>query len=764
MIASVRFAGDLHPLLIIGFALLAAIAVAKLYLRETQSIAAPYSYLLPGLRASAVALAILILAGPVWHRRQTIGTLGRVVFAIDQSRSMALTDSIAGGSSPSRSDRASQLLTGTDVAAGWLGRLEKSHIVDVVAFSIGDLTNVWTSRDAGQPPLTFGLVADGPSTDLAAPMQIAADSSDQTNQTAVVLLSDGRDNAGASPIDAAARLKALGVKVNTIGIGSTDEPDDIGISRVIHPTTVAADVPLAGTLLIRQSGFDGQPVVVRIEHLGEAVWRQTVSLDSPEVSVPFQLDIESMVRKIQASVPRGVQRSIAVLDLHATVEAIEGDSRTENNSRSFRVAASTHEHRLLILDGSSRWEMRYLRNLFARNPEWSVDTLLYGPGTDLPIIDRGPKAGQFPNTAEAFARYDAIILGEIPADQWTDRDAELLRDFVSRGGGLIVIDGRYGRVKDLAEQSLADLIPVNYLDNPAKAVRSIRPSRIGSGHPALNLWPGEADQMSFWENLPAPPSVPDVQSQAGAEVLADALTFDGLSVPWLVTRMFGAGRVVYVSTDQTWRWRYKVADRFHWRFWNQLIATTIQPPYSVGDSYVALGSDRIEYQSGESATIRARLRNPDGEPIGDSTVEALLVKQDQIVARIPLAADDPARGTYRGRTGPLALGDYSLRIRASGIDPNVLRATTPIWVETRDTGELDRVSLDSPLLQQIAANGGGVYFHESEADRMIDQLEPLSTGRIVESDILIWQSFYWFVIVIAMLTAEWWIRKRLGLM
>jgi len=228
--------------------------------------------------------------------------------------------------------------------------------------------------------------------------------------------------------------------------------------------------------------------------------------------------------------------------------------------------------------------------------------------------------------------------------------------------------------------------------------------------------------------------------------------------------MFGAGRVVYLSTDQTWRWRYKVADRFHSQFWNQLLATAILPSYSADDSYVALGSDKIEYQSGESATIRARLRRPDGKPIGDSTVEALLITKNQIVARVPLEVDDPARGTYRGQTGSLELGDYNVRICASGTDSATLQATMPIWVTAADTGELDRVSLDPKALQQIATAGDGVYLHESEADRIIDELVPLSSGRIVESDILIWQSFYWFVVVMAMLTTEWWMRKRAGLM
>jgi uncharacterized membrane protein len=762
--ASLRFAGDMHPVLVVGFALLAALAVARLYLAETRTLESPYSYLLPGMRAAAVALAILILAGPVWHRRQTIGTLGRVVFAIDKSKSMSATDSIAGDTSPSRLDRASRLLIGNDTTAGWIERLENTHTIDVIAFSAGEPTEVWTNRAETESPLTFDLVANGQSTDLAAGMSAVSSATSGQNPAAYVMLSEGRDNTGASPIDVAAKLKSQGVKVHTIGIGSIDEPDDIAISRITHPENVSADMPLAGTILLRQNGFAGRQSKLRIEHLGKTIWETEVVFDSNETTIPFEFDLDSIVNQIKASAPRSVERSIVVIDLQATVDAIDGDTRQQNNVRSFRVAASTHEHHLLIVDGSSRWETRYIKNLFSRDPEWSVETLLFGPGTDTPDIVRGDQPDQFPNGAETIGRYDAIVLGEIPADQWTTDDANLLRDFVNRGGGLIVIDGRYGQINQLAANSLADLIPIKHLSLPAVRTGTIRPSRLGMDHPALSLWDEPSEREAFWTSLPAPSSAPDIEAKVGSEVLADLIARDGHRVPWLVTRLYGAGRVIYLSTDQTWRWRYKVADRFHSRFWNQLIATAIQPPYSAGDNYVALGTDKIEYQPGESATIRARLRSAAGDPIGDSTVEALLVANDQIVARVPLQADNPSRGTYRGQTGPLEQGDYSVRIRASGIDQDALQATTPLWVEDAESGELDRISLDSDALRQIADSGGGVYVHESEAESILDKIRPLSSGQIVESDILVWQSFYWFILVMILLTAEWWMRKRAGLM
>lgn len=774
---SLRFASDIHPAVVIGGALLAASAVVWLYLRESKSVSSPYSYLLPSLRASAVALVILVLAGPVWHRRQTIGTLGRVVFAVDMSESMMLTDSSETDSSPTRLDRALRLLTGDDDSMGWLETLDGTHEIDVIAFSSGDPVTLWSSREEEDLPASFdfssSLSEASQRTDLSSGMTATLDSlvptnvnaeASETERAAFVLMTDGRDNIGASPVDVAEQFNANGIRLHAIGVGSVDEPADVGIVNVVRPDSVASDGTLAGELVLKQYGMEGQELVVRIESGEQVVWQKTINATSDgEQSIPFELDVGKVVEKIRAESPRGVRRSTVVMDLAAVVQPVVGDTSAGNNEMPFRVAASTRDRQLLILDGSSRWELRYIRNLFERDPAWKVETVLYGAGTDMPLVKRGDGSGQFPDSREAMARYDAILLGEVPADQFTDNDADLIRDFVTRGGGLIVVDGRYQRVKKLARQSLPELIPVTFLDEYPMPVRSVRPSRMGLDHPVLNLW-GDKEQLAdFWEKLPHPPLAPRIRAQEGAEVWADAVGIDGRESPWMITRLFGAGRVFYLSTDQTWRWRYKVADRFHARFWNQLLAAVMQPPYSASDDYVALGTDKIEYAAGSSSTVRVRLQDTNGDPVGDATVDALLVADDRVIATVPLAIDDPARGTYRGETPPLEAGAYDVRVRASGFDANALQATTPIWVGTRDTIELSRVGLDKNALVQITDTAEGSYFHESAADQLLDVLRSISSGSVVESDILVWQSFYWFWTVMLLLAVEWWLRKRAGL-
>ena len=801
---NLRFAGDISPIIAVTLVLLAAGLVLWIYLRETRQIESPYNYLIPGLRAAAVALTILILAGPVLHRRLTVGTLGRVVFAIDVSQSMDLKDDESGESN-SRLQRALTLLSGKGDSQGLLESLKSTHELDVVSFADEKPAVVWSSVNQSEVPSLWDMEASGPQTNLASALGTSRgsalieeepDSSDDTSvaSLAVVLLSDGRSNLGDSPVDAAESILENGGVVHTIGIGTRIEPLDVGVVDVIRPETVASDGLLKGEIIIKTSGFHstatqtpsqgesepkpvgspeqglpsgnaaGQLVNIRIQSGQQTLWStQVMASDQPQ-AIPFTLEVQEVMELLQLSVPRGVQINSQVLDLRAVIDSVEGDHYLGNDTMPFRVAASTRARNLLIIDGSSRWEIRYLRNLFGRDPTWSVDTILFGPGTDHFELPRGDQPGEFPDNQLAMSKYDAIIMGEIPPDQIEESDASRLRDFVRRGGGFIVLDGRYGKIQELAETRLPELIPVRYeADSTSFEVANLQPTSFGLKQSVLGIWNNPEQQSEFWQKLPPPLVAPTVKLQPDAEVYAEVLGRDGETAPWLVTRLYGSGRIFYLSTDQTWRWRYKVADRFHSRFWNQLLASAMQPPYAVSDQYTALGTDEIEYEVGQSATIRARLQGASGDAIGDATVDALLIQNDQVVASVPLSVDDPDRGTYRGKSLPLGAGAYKVRIQASGFDAQALQASTPIWVGSRQAAELSSVGLDVSTLEGIADAGAGRYFHETDAEQLLELLRPLSSGTIIESDVLLWQSYYWFIAILLLLAAEWWLRKRVGL-
>jgi hypothetical protein len=254
-----------------------------------------------------------------------------------------------------------------------------------------------------------------------------------------------------------------------------------------------------------------------------------------------------------------------------------------------------------------------------------------------------------------------------------------------------------------------------------------------------------------------------VNALPGAEVLVEASVADK-KLPAMVTRVFGAGRVLYMASDETWRWRYKAADTWHQRIWNQLARFVMPRPFSVSDEYVSIDTGAVRYDFGDSVDVRVRLLGLDGKPALNATADAIVWKDGRMISTVSLNADPDIEGIYRGRFGSLPEGDYEVSVRAAGYSESALQARSRFVVQPPESGEMTQTAANESLLRQMAAASSGVWLREEEISRLPELLAPLSNGRVVESDTLIWQSYWWFAAIVMLLTVEWVLRKRAGLL
>jgi hypothetical protein len=144
-------------------------------------------------------------------------------------------------------------------------------------------------------------------------------------------------------------------------------------------------------------------------------------------------------------------------------------------------------------------------------------------------------------------------------------------------------------------------------------------------------------------------------------------------------------------------------------------------------------------------------------------VEAQLFSGDRPIGTVKLAPDENAGGLFHGQAGQLAPGRYEARLKAPGLgDENRIRAE--FVVRAPEAGELASLTCNEDLLRQLAAQSGGTYYREEELASLEARLDPLSRERVFESDTALWQSWGWFLPIIALLSAEWILRKYAGLL
>ena len=231
-----------------------------------------------------------------------------------------------------------------------------------------------------------------------------------------------------------------------------------------------------------------------------------------------------------------------------------------------------------------------------------------------------------------------------------------------------------------------------------------------------------------------------------------------------MTRRFGAGKVIYHAFDETWRWRYKVADLYHQRYWNQAALWAMDAPYAVRNRHLSLDTGAYTYEPGQRAELRALVCDDDGHILATVDAVAVVERDGDVFARVPLAPDEHQGGTQRGLTPPLPEGGY--RVRIEGRDLPVAASDVQAHFGVRRLPSRERVNLacNEELLEEMARLSRGLHLREEHADLIAERLRPLSEGKIVEKETALWQSYWWFGAIMTLLTAEWMLRKREGLL
>ncbi|MCX7008334.1 MAG: VWA domain-containing protein, partial [Kiritimatiellaeota bacterium] len=767
-------------------------------------------------------LLVLMLAGPVLHHRHTLGELARIMVFVDASKSMSVNDDfmelprklglaraygwLSASDAPtnrpplellsnatvraavdrfdghSRWQRVESLLL--DQKDGLLPRLVNKHNVELWSLADGEAQRLWLAEQSLPLPTALPGKPEGQATDLGTAIN-ARVAQKQDARCAVVLVSDGQHNSGGSPIEVAKIAGGRNIPFFTIGVGAAERPGDLAVLGVTGPETVFFEDRIKGEILLKDDMPPGQPFTVRIEEGGKTLWEQTLVTErNHRRTVEYDFPVKELVeaRKTDA---QGFEHISLPLTMRVVVPALEGEKDKANNETVLRTRAVTQRRKLLLLEGRPRWEFRYLRNTFERDPQWEVNALVAGTEVN-DLWPRGTGPGKLPADREALFAYDLIVFGEVPQKMLNDHDLELLTEFVgTRGGGLVFVDGQREVLRGYAKTALGPLFPVEWLaGNSKEQPASLQLTERGTTFAPLRLAADAHVNAALWRGLPPPHWVAATHALPGSETLLDAVlgqqklpalvlrqfgagnVLGQQKLPALVLRQFGAGKVLYLGLDEAWRWRFNVADKYHEPFWHQVANAIMEPPYAVLDKQAALDAGATNYREGDSAQIRARLRDVLGRAITEGHPQALLYRDGQKLAAIPLAADEKNSGTFRGKTPPLTPGRYEIRLDPQGLISTQVELSEDIFVQGRGgdaTREMGDLNCNEELLQQMARASNGAYVREENAAQLLEKLEPLSKGRIEESETVLWQSWWWFGAIVILLTVEWLLRKRAGL-
>ena len=771
-----------------------------LYQKELHSQTAPGAKWLPLLRAAAIFLIIQMLSGPVIKYRETLGRLTRMVILVDGSRSMELTDpdmerarktAIASqlrnmpdsGSQEavfdgmSRTERARAVLF-EGGSESLVSELLENFEVELISMEDSRSRRIWSSKEEGSAIPTALPPAHNERTDLATALRKESErsavvsSASSQQRTVLVVLSDGNHNTEASPLNVAKQLGDSGTPIFCVGFGATIRPPDLAVQKIEAPDSVFRTDRIKGQVILKDDMPSGIPFELVITNAGTLAWEQRLITNGQHMrAINFDFAVQALLPPAADSAT-ATGNAQTKLRLEAAIAPLTFERQTMNNKSQRTVHVVSSKRKMLILEGRPRWETRYIRNLFERDPQWDVNSLFFEAMLPGDVLPRGSAKGSFPGSRNSLMEYDVLVIGEWDASVLSDEELEWLSAFVStRGGGVLLIDGERNRLKTLLGRPAAPLLPISF--NSLKDSASdyapferLTLSTRAKNLPALSLAPGTAPQSAAWDKLQAPHWMADCTPLPGSEVLVEAAQ-GKISKPALVHSRYGAGKILYCASDETWRWRNNVAGIFQERFWSQIVTWIAAQPFAVQTAEVSLDTGGFVFKEGSTVELRVFI-DPKHEPaptrsFGASALSGVLWRNGNRIASIPLTSDDSRDGIFLGKSASLEHGQYEFTVEGGSMKDGANQARAQFEVLSEAPNELTEISQNESLLRQIAGESGGQYLPEESIRTLKDLLAPWKDGQSREVEIPIWNGFPWFSLLILLLGLEWWLRKRVGL-
>jgi hypothetical protein len=229
----------------------------------------------------------------------------------------------------------------------------------------------------------------------------------------------------------------------------------------------------------------------------------------------------------------------------------------------------------------------------------------------------------------------------------------------------------------------------------------------------------------------------------------------------IATKTFGNGKVLFMGTDGAWRWRKGVEDKYHYRFWGQVVRwMSYQRTMASGESMRIFHSPDRPHE-GEMVVVQANVMNRGGEPLQSGVVTLKITSPQGEIETITLRRDDPdAWGVFRGQFRPKLGGDYELAAACS---------ETGDVLETRlHVQGLDREQIGRParfdVLRDLAMATQGEFVTLDQIDQVLSKSRPKQDVAPIETRMPLWSHPYWAIGILCGLTLFWAGRKGIGLL
>ena len=782
---SVAFEG-LSPWLGLGmFALLAA-AAWWVYAQWVNEVPGWKRHLMAALRILSALVLVALLTKPVLWRSLQEKVKEPLLVLVDTSDSMNLMDrrdqpadlqrlALAMGKISPDAGVNSNQVNAEDLPANGLSRLDLFK-----QLAANDRMKLWQrlSAQADLQFYTFGETAfrhpappaseevrnwqgadvmkyfeswqaDGEATALGDVLKQALQEPRAQAPGAVLLITDGGQNRGSSAIEAAQIAKEHKASLFVYGVGVT-APLDLRITHVHAQKLAFIRERSEVTARVTAQSLPEQQVMVQLMANGELVEEQPLQLGG---------DQETIVKFHYSPQVAGE------IKLEVAVSPVAGEASENNNISGATMRVTDSKFQVLLIEQEPRWDFRYLLDYLQRDPRLDVKCVMIDGEPGLDQIKDSPFLPKLPEDRETYFKTHVIILGDVDPGDLGQQCMDMLAEWVESGGGMIFLTGSNYNPRSYIGTPLEALLPV-VPDSvaPLEWVRQRAPepfklelTRQGKDSAYLLMDPDPEQSQKLWEGFQGVRwTAPVSRVKAGAEVLLVDSREDREGrygkLPVFAMQGYGAGRCVYFGTDETYRWRSRVGEKYYSVLWGQIMQTLSLQLMEGASLLTQLKTDLRQYHVGDRIVIAGKAYEQGFAPLLQPSLEGELTLEGEQEYKQPLALNAVEKNQYQGEFIPDKPGVYrfvTLRDPDGIVSFEVLSRTQ----EQAQTG------MNQKLLAAMAETSGGAFLREEDLTRLPDLIAASAAEVSSYKKVELYHSGGFLTALLGLLFFEWGLRR-----
>jgi len=684
--------------------------------------------LLLALRIASVLLVLFLIFEPILAISSRRTEKPIVAVFADVSASMNLSDSSG--------SRAAHLRTA--LAQPWLRALQKKYRVLPIAFA--DSSRVLEKII----PDSLRFETDG--TNLSLALRHTAEQLAGKNFAAAFMLSDGVYNLGGDPAQVAGNYP---VPIYAVAFGKETPEKDVWIDDVVANELAYANTKVPVEVVLRSTGFADSSAMVTLSRGRETLTSQAINLPKNLQEKRLQLQF--------------VPTDEGLHKYRVAVSTLDGEITPKNNARTFYIKVLKSKLRIAVVAGAPGPDVAFLVRTLQHDQNFSVKRY-------VALNARKIDGGKLP-TGKELQDFDCIVGINLFASSPPSRNLlDWLRKAVqTHEKPLLFLSGNVRSANELWQARDILLLA----KRPALAAeKQVFPEATLQGivHPILHIREDPAEVRDMLATLPPVFSqfrsvafLPGTQVLLTAGELRQAIPGPGAEPqPLLAAVRQGNRKVLAFMGSGFWRW-HLVMQRIQpgFDFYEKLVRNSVRWLVSTEESKLfRVTPDKEIYRTGESIVFDAQAYFEDYTP-RDNLDVSVTVSGEQVNREIFLQGK--GNGLYEGKLGILPDGDYRYRAVAREGEVAAGADSGKFTVEPFRL-EYQRTTADRQLLYKVARASGGALVPADSLGELAQSLQFADRVVTNKKDVALWQRWPLLLLLVLTLSAEWYLRKRKGML